>query len=211
MAKTFEKRALLTGVGALFVDFLENEPNRDEAPEYAGAVVETPSIETASMALELDENLVYLSNLLHDDLSNVVSATITLDAGYLPQDFEDEAQGKVKIGGSWAMPTNPSKKPFRMAVPFTDNDGKELILNFPHCTLSPVDLSATTQGETTDVQMKSFNIVAQPLNYGEQPFVFLSIDMANEENEAQYDRDKLLENGWYDEASLALNEGIDGA
>ena len=36
MAKTFEKRALLTGVGALFVDFLENEPNRDEAPEYAG-------------------------------------------------------------------------------------------------------------------------------------------------------------------------------
>ena len=37
------------------------------------------------------------------------------------------------------------------------------------------------------------------------------MDMANEENEAQYDRDKLLENGWYDEASLALNEGIDGA
>jgi hypothetical protein len=45
--------------------------------------------------------------------------------------------------------------------------------------------------------------------------VVLTLDMADEENKATYDRDKLLEQGWYDEATLAEAEktagGTEGA
>ena len=208
MAKTYEKRALMTGAGAIFVDFMETEATPDVAPEYANLVVETPSLNTLDATFEVSETQVYLSNLLHDDLSAVRSATISLEAGYLPRDFAEEAQGKVKVGGSWAMPTNPVKKPFRLAVPFTDSNGDEYIVNFPNCTLSPVDISGQTQGEEATEQLKSFNIIARPLPYGTINPVVLTMDMADEDNKTQYDRDKLLELGWFDEESLAGAQGI---
>lgn len=211
MAKTYEKRALMTGAGSLFVDFMENEATSDVAPAYAGAVVETPSLNTLDATFEVSETQVYLSNLLHDDLTSVRSATISIEAGYLPRDFAEEAQGKVKIGGSWAMPTNPVKKPFRLAVPFTDSNGDEYIVNFPNCTLSPVDISGQTQGEEATEQLKSFNIIARPLPYGTINPVVLTMDMADEDNKTQYDRDKLLELGWFDEESLTGVQGADGA
>ena len=210
MAKTYEKRALMTGAGAIFVDFMDTEATSNTPPTYAEAVVETPSLNTLDATFEVSETQVYLSNLLHDDLSAVRSATISMEAGYLPRDFAEEAQGKVKVGGSWAMPTNPVKKPFRLAVPFTDSNGDEYIVNFPNCTLSPVDISGQTQGEEATEQLKSFNIVARPLPYGTINPVVLTLDMADEENKTTYDRDKLLEQGWYDEATLAEAEKTTG-
>ena len=206
MAKTYEKRALMTGAGSIYVDFMETEATKDTPPTYAGAVVETPSLNTLDATFDIAETQVYLSNILHDDLTSVRSATISLEAGYLPRDFAEEAQGKVKIGGSWALRTNPKKKPFRLAVPFTDSNGDEYIVNFPNCTLSPTDISGQTQGEEATEQLKSFNIMARPLPYGEDNFVVLTLDMAVEENKT-LDRDHLLENGWYDEASLTAVGG----
>lgn len=212
MAKTYEKRALMTGAGSIYVDFMETEATKDTPPTYAGAVVETPSLNTLDATFDIAETQVYLSNILHDDLTSIRSATISLEAGYLPRDFAEEAQGKVQVGGSWALPTNPTKKPFRLAVPFTDSNGDEYIVNFPNCTLSPVDISGQTQGEEATEQLKSFNIVARPLPYGEDNFVVLTLDMADTENKSQYNRDDLLENGWYDEASLsAVGAGAGGA
>lgn len=106
MAKTYEKRALMTGAGSIYVDFMETEATKDTAPVYAGAVVETPSLNTLDATFDIAETQVYLSNILHDDLTSIRSATISLEAGYLPRDFAEEAQGKVKVGGSWALPTN---------------------------------------------------------------------------------------------------------
>lgn len=204
MVKTYEKRALMTGAGSIYVDFMLTEATKDTPPTYADAVVETPSLNTLDATFDIAETQVYLSNILHDDLTSIRSATISLEAGYLPRDFAEEAQGKVKIGESWALPTNPVKKPFRLAVPFTDSNGDEYIVNFPNCTLSPTDISGQTQGEEATEQLKSFNITARPLPYGEDNFVVLTLDMAGVENKAKYDRDKLLELGWYDETSLAL-------
>ena len=48
--------------------------------------------------------------------------------------------------------------------------------------------------------------MARPLPYGEDNFVVLTLDMAVEENKT-LDRDHLLENGWYDEASLTAVGG----
>lgn len=202
----------MTGAGSIYVDFMETEATKDTPPTYAGAVVETPSLNTLDATFDIAETQVYLSNILHDDLTSIRSATISLEAGYLPRDFAEEAQGKVQVGGSWALPTNPTKKPFRLAVPFTDSNGDEYIVNFPNCTLSPTDISGQTQGEEATEQLKSFNIMARPLPYGEDNFVVLTLDMADEENKSQYDRDDLLEQGWYDEGSLtAIGEGTGGA
>lgn len=209
MVATYTKQALLTGAGAIFLDFMETEDAPNTAPTYAGAVMETPSLETVNAQLELSENRVFLSNILHSDLSAVQSATIPVTAGYFPRGFAEEAQGMVKVGGGWAMPTNPKKKPFRMAIPFTDENGDELIVNFPKCTLAPVNIEGSTSGQDVTPQMKTFNVTGLPLVYKADDgnnFVFYQLDMADEENKTTYDRDKLLENGWFDETSLTANE-----
>jgi hypothetical protein len=69
--------------------------------------------------------------------------------------------------------------------------------------------------------LKSFDIIARPLPFDVEVegkkvnSVVLTLDMADEENKATYDRDKLLEQGWYDEATLAEAEktagGTEGA
>lgn len=71
MAKKFEKRALLTGVGELYLQFMETEDTPDTAPTYATDVLVTPSIDKVDAKMELSEKKVYLSNLLHSDFSGV--------------------------------------------------------------------------------------------------------------------------------------------
>lgn len=205
MAKTYKKQALLTGVGSMFLDFMLTEDEPQTAPTYAGEVQETPALDKLAVTLELAEKKVYLSNILHTDISAVKSATITLDAAYFPEGFAEEAQGMVKIGGGWSMPTNPTKKAFRFAVPITDENGDELILNFPKCTLSPVDISAETEREDVSEQISQFNITGQPLVYRVEDgktFVYHKLDLAIPENKTKYDRDQLLETGWYDTTTL---------
>lgn len=207
--RTYEKRALLTGVGNLFLEMMETEETPSNAPVYSETVYETPSLDTVNAAQQITEKDIYLSNEVHDSLVNVQRVDITVDAGYLPVGFAEEAQGMVKIGGGWSMPRNPKKKPFRMAVPITDMNGDEIIFNYPKCTLSPVNTNAQTQGEEINEQLKQFNIRAvAPLFKGEadKSLVYHQIDLADTENKAMYDRDKLLTLGWYDEPTLALCE-----
>lgn len=205
MATTYKKQALLTGVGSLFLDFMTQPETPTTAPTYAGKVFETPSVDKLSVTLEVAEKKVYLSNVLHTDLSAVKSATIVLDAGYLPENFAEEAQGMVKIGGGWSMPTNPTKKPFRLGIPITDENGDELILNFAKCTLSPVDINAETEREDVSEQIAQYNIIGQPLVYRVENgsmFVYHKLDLSIEANKTKYDRNKLLETGWIDSKTL---------
>ena len=81
MASTYTKRALLTGAGSLYLSFMETEETPTTAPVYAEEVYETPSLETINAQLEVSENKVFLSNILHSDLSAVQSATIPVTAG----------------------------------------------------------------------------------------------------------------------------------
>lgn len=211
MAKTatYTKQALLNGAGSLFLQMMTTEETPSVAPTYDEEVFETPSLDTLNMSLELNEKQVWLSNKLHSDLSNVRLATITVDAGYFPRDFAEEAQGMVKVGGGWSMPTNPKKKPFRLAVPFIDENGDELILNFPKCTLSPLDISGQSKKEDTTEQIPQFAIKSVAPDYKgdlDKEFVYHKIDLADPENKTKYDRDLLLINGWYDNATAALCE-----
>lgn len=207
--KTYEKRTLLTGVGNLFLQMMTTEETPDFAPVYADTVYETPSLDTVNAALQIAEKDIYFSSQLHDSLVNVQRVDLTIDAGYLPVGFAEEAQGMVKVGGGWAMPSNPKKKPFRLAMPIMDMNGDEIIFNFPKCTLSPTNITGTTQREEVSEQIQQFNVRAVfPVYKGdmEKALVYHKLDMAIAENKAKYDRDLLLTNGWYDKASLALNE-----
>lgn len=208
MASTYTKRALLTGAGSLYLSFMETEETPTKAPVYAEEVYETPSLETINAQLEVSENKVFLSNILHSDLSAVQSATIPVTAGYFPPGFAEEAQGMKKVGGGWSMPTNPKKKPFRMGIPFTDENGDELIVNFPKCTLAPVNIEGSTSGQDVNPQMRTYNVTGSPLLYKSDGdnFVYHQMDMSDEENKTTYDREKLLENGWFDETTLSATE-----
>lgn len=209
--KTYEKRALLTGAGNLYLQMMATEDTPSTAPTYDTTVYETPSVDTIAAALQIAEKDIYLSNVLHDSLVNVQMVNLTVDAGYFPTGFAEEAQGMVKVGGGWSMPSNPIKKPFRLAVPFTDMNGDEVIFNYPKCTLSPVDNTGQTKREDINEQLQQFNVKAiLPLYTGDtgKALVYHKLDMSEPENKIKYNREKLLTNGWYDEASLALCEGV---
>lgn len=207
--KTYEKRALMTGAGNLYLQLMTTEDTPSAAPVYANEVFETPSLDTLNATLEIIEKEIYLSNKLHDNIVVVKYATLTVDAGYFPEGFAEEAQGMVKVGGGWSMPAKPVKKPFRIAVPFTDTNNDEIIYNFPKCFLNPTDITGTSQKDDISEQIPQFTIKAILPDYkGDitEELVYHKMDLAVPENKTKYDRDKLLTLGWYDEASLKLTE-----
>lgn len=209
MGKEKVKKALLTGAGSMYLQTLKNEPDRKTKPIYGESVYETPSLEKVSASLELVEKTVRLSNVPHSEIAVVKKVEITVDAGYFPDGFAEEHSGMVKIGDGWSMPTNPTKKPFRYAQPFTDDKGNELIVNYPYCFLSPVDKDGETEKDDVNEKMQQFKITALPLPFLvtvdelTSAFVYHQIDLAVEENKSKYERDKLLEQGWYDVETLA--------
>lgn len=211
--KTYEKRTLLTGVGNMYLQMMTTEDTPDAAPVYAPTVYETPSLDKVAVALEIAEKEIYLSNKLHDNLTAVKFANITVDAGYFPTGFAEEAQGMIKVGGGWSMPTHPKKTPFRFAIPITDTAGDEIIYNFTKCTLSPVNINGETQREDISEQLRQYVIKAVvPVFKGdaENELVYHQMDLAVPENKTKYDRDKLLTQGWYDEATATAAEKVGG-
>ena len=209
--RQYTKRSLLTGAGNLYLQMMETLDTPSAAPVYDNTVYETPSLDTLATTLEIAEKEIYLSNKLHDSIVTVKFATVTVDAGYFPEGFAEEAQGMINVGGGWSMPSNPVKKPFRMGVPFTDTNGDELILNFPKCLLNPSDLNGETQRDDINEQLKQFVIKAVIPEFKgdmDKELVYHKMDMAVEENKTKYDRDKLLNLGWYDNATAKLCEKL---
>ncbi|MCW6661885.1 hypothetical protein NHG28_06545 [Aerococcaceae bacterium NML201209] len=201
------KQALITGIGELYLQFIDREDTAKSAPVMVEDVYVVPSLDKVAVSLELAEKKVYASNLLHSDLSGVKFATNTIDALYLPSGFAEKAQGMVEVAGGWSMPTNPEKKYFRMAYSITNEKGEMLVINYPKCSLSPVDINGETEREDINEQMQQFNILSMPMIYKgdlQKQFVYHKMDLSVPENAAKYDATKLLEKGWYDVASAEL-------
>lgn len=118
--------------------------------------------------------------------------------------------------GGYAMPTNPIKKPFRMAFPSVDEVGNEIIINYPKCTIAPVDMNNETEREETAEKLQQFMITAIPMYHKgdlDQSNVYYIQSLDTETTKAKYDRNKLLEQGWFDKASLKKCEaaGVPGS
>lgn len=209
--KTYEKKALLTGVGNMYLQMIETEDSPESAPTYATTVHETPSLDKVAVSMEINEKDIYLSNKLHTTITAVKYVNINVDAGYFPTGVAEEAQGMVNIGGGWSMPTRPKKKPFRLAFPITDTAGNEIIYNFPKCILSPVNINSESQREDINEQLRQYVIKAVAPEYkgdAVDELVYHEMDLAVPENKTKYDRDKLLAQGWYDTATATAAEKV---
>lgn len=203
------KRGLMTGLGDGYFQRMTAEETETTPPEYdieKGTEV-VPSLQSAETEMAYESNEVFLSNKLHSDLGKLTRVTMTLNAGYLPEGLPEWATGAVELApGVYGYNSNPIRKFFRFAFPGTDENGKEIIYNFPKCQLEPVGLNWQTETESKEAQITAYNIVGNALIYRPADDIgdgiFFKADLRNEEAATKYDRDKLLEDGWYDKPSL---------
>lgn len=198
----------MTGLGDGYFQKMKEEETENTAPVYDEDVEIVPSLETADAEMTYDQSPIYLSNKKHSDLGKLTDVAITLNAGYLPECFAEWATGAVEIGpGVHLYTSRPTSKFFRFAFPMTDENGDEVIANFPKCQLEPVGLNSQTEGESKDAQITAYSIVGNALIYRpaieEAEGIYAKADLRGEEAKETYDRKKLLELGFYDKASLA--------
>lgn len=215
MVKTV-KQTLMTGLGDGYFQKMLTEETETEAPVYdeeTGTEV-VPSLQSAETEMTYESNPLFLSNKKHSDLGKVSDLTITLNAAYLPEGFAEWSTGAVKLAeGIYGYNSNPIRKFFRFAFPMTDENGKEVIINVPKCQLEPVGLNPSTETENKEAQVTAYNVVGNALVY--QPAIadsdddvnnsiYAKADLRKPEVAAVFDRNKLLEIGFYDKASLDL-------
>lgn len=217
MVKTV-KQTLMTGLGDGYFQMMETEETETTGPVYdatPGTGVEVvPSLQSAEAQMTYDSSPIFLSNKKHSDLGKVSDLTITLNAAYLPEGFAEKATGAVKLAeGVYGYNSNPIRKFFRFAFPMTDENGREVIVNIPKCQLEPVGLNPQTETENKDAQVTAYNVVGNALVYRPAEAdavddinnnIYMKADLRNPTVAAAYDRDKLLELGFYDKESLAL-------
>ncbi|MGF3073227.1 hypothetical protein ACQV2T_06745 [Facklamia sp. P13069] len=208
----YTKRKLMTGAGDIYTQEMTTVDDPNTAPVYGDIVNQTPSLDKVGIALQIAEKMVHLSNKPHSPIKKLKLAEISLDAGYLAAGFEEKMSGYVELAkGIYAIVENIGNNYFRLAIPFTNEAGEEVIWNFPKCELKPSDVSGETERDDFQEQLKSYIINALPLEYetdlkqdslinsnGVAFFADLSIPEVRE----TYDRKKLLEQGFYDKASL---------
>lgn len=213
MVKTV-KQTLMTGLGDGYFQKMLTEETETEAPVYdeeTGTEV-VPSLQSAETEMTYESNPLFLSNKKHSDLGKVSDLTITLNAAYLPEGFAEWSTGAVKLAeGVYGYNSNPIRKFFRFAFPMTDENGKEVIINVPKCQLEPVGLNPSTETENKEAQVTAYNVVGNALVY--QPAIadsdddvnnsiYAKADLRKPEVAAVFDRNKLLELGFYDKDSL---------
>ncbi|CDR51777.1 hypothetical protein [Staphylococcus schweitzeri] len=188
----------------------ENEETPTTAPVYDSRVFEVPSLDKLKTKLEYKSKDIYLSSALHSVLGKASKATITLDAGYLPDGFEEEVSGATKLAdGVYGMGGKGTKKYFRFAFPMIDENGEKIIINFPKCQIQPTDLNVESQAEDKKEQMQQFDIIAMPLATGkeEESNIYYKADLRKNKT---LDERKLLEKGFYNKAGLTeLNKNTD--
>lgn len=215
------KRTLMTGLGDGYFQKMLTEETETTPPVYdteTGTEV-VPSLQSIDSSMTFESSPVWLSNKKHSDLGKLSDVTMTLNAAYLPEGFAEEMTGAIKIGpGAYAFNNNPIRKFFRFAFPATDENGGQVIFNFPKCQLEPVGLNPSTETDTKEAEITAFNIVGNALIYkptteitGDNNNIYLKVDTRMEEAKDYYDVSKLLEDGWYDKATLeaAARESAD--
>lgn len=202
------KRALLTGIGDGYFQEMTTEDTEESKPVY-GEVKAVPSLQSIEVELSYESNNIFLSSKHHSDLGRLTGTTINVNAGYLPENFEEEMTGAEKLAeGVYSYGDQATRKFFRFAFPMRDENGEEVIINFPKCQLEPIGMSGQTETEQKEAQIPSYNIVGHALVYrgaseeDKTNSIYLRTDLRNKTAKETYDRKKLLEQGWYDRETL---------
>jgi len=208
------KQTLMTGLGDGYFQRMITEETETVAPIYddeIGTEV-VPSLQSAETEMTYESSPLFLSNKKHSDLGKISDLKITLNAAYLPDGFAEWATGAVKLAeGIYGYNSNPIRKFFRFAFPMTDENGREVVINVPKCQLEPVGLNPQSETDSKEAQITAYNVVGNALVY--QPAVseseddinnaiYFKADLRKAAVSAIYDRNKLLEVGFYDKLTL---------
>ena len=201
MTKTIVQGKLITGIGDGYLQKMTSDGLGSKPIAYDDNIYQVPSIDKVAFKGDSKTKPIYLSNKKVADLGKYSSVELTVDFGWFPPGFIEEMTGMKKLAdGSYVQGDSPVAKNFRWAFPVTDQDGSEIIYNFPKCQIEPIDFNAETETDDKKEQMQQVKIKAYALVIkGGTSVVYSKLDTRVNNN---YDRDKLLEVGFYDETTL---------
>lgn len=208
MSKVRVEGKILTGVGAGYLQKIKTLDTSTDGLTYETEVYEVASIDKLAYKPEHKTKPIYLSNIKAADFGKFAGAEMQVDYGWFPEGFVEEMSGMKKLAdGVWVQGESTSPKYFRWAFPVTDQDGAEIVYNFPKCQLEPTDFNAETETDEKKENLQQVTIKAYPVIGNKKGQVYAKADLRVN---SSYDRDKLLEQGFYDAATLAkcLKEGV---
>jgi len=197
MAVTKEavSKALLTGVGAGYLQKVKTEATSSQGLTYDEKTYEVFAIDKVAFKGQIKEKTVYLSNIKARDIVKFASVEMTVDIGFFPDGFLEEMSGMTKLAnGVYVQGDSPRYKQFRWSFPVTDEDGKEIIYNFPVCQIESPDFNAETETDEKKENISQVTIKAYPVIGSKNKSVFSKIDLRETD---KYDREKLLLQGFY--------------
>ena len=200
VTKEAVSKALLTGVGAGYLQKVKTEATSSQGLTYDDKTYEVFAIDKVAFKGQTKEKAVYLSNIKARDIVKFSSVEMTVDIGFFPNGFLEEMSGMTKLAtGVYVQGDSPRYKQFRWAFPVTDEDGEEIIYNFPVCQIESPDFNAETETDEKKENITQVTIKAYPVIGSKNKSVFSKIDLRETD---KYDREKLLLQGFYDIQTL---------
>ena len=190
--------ALLTGIGAGYLQKVKTEATSESGLTYEDKTYEVFAIDKVAFKGQKKEKPVYLSNNKIRDIVKFSSAEMTVDIGFFPEGFVEEMSGMIKLAnGAYVQGDSPKYKYFRWSFPVTDENGGEIIYNFPYCQLKHPDFNAETETDEKKENIAQVTIEAFPVIGNKKVYSKIDLRTTN-----LYDREKLLLNGFYDAETL---------
>lgn len=108
------ERALMTGVGAGYLQKVKTEPTSESGLTYEDKVYEVFAIDKVAFKGQTKNKTVYLSNNKLRDIVKFSSAEMTVDIGFFPEGFVEEMSGMIKLAdGAYVQGDSPKYKYFR--------------------------------------------------------------------------------------------------
>ena len=194
------ERKLRTGIGAGYLQKVKTEATSESGLTYEDKVYEVFAIDKVAFKGQTKNKSVYLSNKKLRDIAKFSSVEMTVDIGFFPEGFVEEMSGMIKLAdGAYVQGDSPRYKYFRWSFPVTDEDGGEIIYNFPVCQLKHPDFNAETETDEKKENIAQVTIEAFPVIGSDNKSVYSKIDLTTTK---LYDREKLLLNGVYDAETL---------
>ena len=194
------ERKLMTGIGAGYLQKVKTEATSESGLTYEDKVYEVFAIDKVAFKGQTKNKPVYLSNRKIRDIVKFSSVEMTVDIGFFPEGFIEEMSGMIKLAdGAYVQGDSPKYKYFRWSFPVTDEDGGEIIFNFPVCQLKHPDFNAETETDEKKENIAQVTIETFPVIGSNNKSVYSKIDLTTTK---LYDREKLLLNGFYDAETL---------
>ena len=115
VTKEAVSKALLTGVGAGYLQKVKTEATSSQGLTYDEKTYEVFAIDKVAFKGQIKEKTVYLSNIKARDIVKFSSVEMTVDIGFFPDGFLEEMSGMTKLAnGVYVQGDSPRYKQLLM-------------------------------------------------------------------------------------------------